>query len=518
MQSRMQLSDKNVIFLSTILFAVLVASSAILRGGWMDELSSFSFTDPAQSVAALNKSSWAADSHAPTYYFVLRLWRILVAPLSGLIAIRSLSIVAAFALAIAAVYAYGAFVRGRVCFFVVLLLTSPVVIFYAQEARSYVFSVFGGVFLGIMFLACLAKERLKKSRFIMVALTGFLGGLLCSVHIISVLTAAFFLGCLGAIALWQRQWRIVTLAGILIGLTALPGVAVTLLLTTGVQSGLKSIWITRMVVLETFVWLPAFVGLPTLVLAFALLWKRAFALSLFGNPVLRPAFYALGAACIFVAVVSVMATVKPFLTLRYLAAWAGFMIPATALLVESVWQQSNLRLARYATIAIVACFVVDTAAAMISPHHQGDWRTPGNYVKSILECRDATIPIALLTFVPAEKEIKTWSYFFAWYADNADRFVPATEANLDRAATQACPVRLWLGHIRPRYLSNEVLTAVATTCDRGAIDALEFDSGYLFVAHSDRMPQWAGSRTTCPKVMDELRVEQKLRAGKSTAR
>jgi uncharacterized membrane protein len=483
----------------------------------MDELTSYKFTDPAQSVAAL-KSSWVRETNAPTYYFVLRLWRILVAPLPGLIAMRSLSIVVAFALAIASVFAYGAFVRGRVCFFVVLLLTSPVVIFYAQEARSYVFSVFGGVFLGIMFLACLSKERLEKSRFIMIALTGLFGGLLCSVHIISVLTAAFFLGCLGTIALWQRDWRIVTLASILIGLTALPGAAITLLLTTGVQSGLKSFWITRRIVLEAFVWLPAFVGLPTLVLAFALLWKRAFTLRLFGDPVLRPAFYALGAACIFVALAGVIAAVKPFLTLRYLATWAGFMIPATALLLEAVLQRSNFRLARYATISIVVCFAVDTAAAMISPHHQGDWRTPGNYVKSIPECRDATIPVALLTFVPAENEIKTWSYFFAWYADNADRFVPATEVNLDRAATQACPVRLWLGAIRPRYLSNEVLIAVARTCDRDPIDAFEFDSGYLFVAHSDRAPQWRGSRTSCPNVMDQLRVEQKLTAGKSNAR
>jgi hypothetical protein len=32
---------------------------------------------------------------------------------------------------------------------------------------------------------------------------------------------------------------------------------------------------------------------------------------------------------------------------------------------------------------------------------------------------------------------------------NVDRFIPATEANLDKAAMQACPIRLWLGHLKP---------------------------------------------------------------------
>jgi FtsH-binding integral membrane protein len=95
-------------------------------------------------------------------------------------------------LAVAATYAYGAFVRGRLWVFVALLLSSPVVLFYAEESKSYVFSVFGGVFLGIMFLACLLQERLETRRFIAIALMGLFGVLLCSVQIISVFTAAFF--------------------------------------------------------------------------------------------------------------------------------------------------------------------------------------------------------------------------------------------------------------------------------------------------------------------------------------
>ena len=108
--------------------------------------------------------------------------------------------------------------------------------------------------------------------------------------------------------------------------------------------------------------------------------------------------------------------------------------------------------------------------------------------------------------------MKRFASAFAWYAGNADRFIPATEANLEKTATQACPIRLWLGHLKLRSLSNEVLTAIAKTCSRDAIDVFEFNDGYLFVTPSDRAPPWTKSRTTCSGVMDKLQVRQKLTA------
>jgi len=484
-KSTMQSDGKTIVFLSAVLFAIIAIGSAILRGGWLDEFSSYTFTDPAQSVSALYKSYWMTDPSAPTYYFLLRLWRIVVSPLSGLLAMRSLSLAAAFVLAVAATYAYGAFVRGRLWVFVALLLSSPVVLFYAEESKSYVFSVFGGVFLGIMFLACLLQERLETRRFIAIALMGLFGVLLCSVQIISVFTAAFFLGCLGAIALWESNWRIVFLAGSLVFLTVLPSAAATLLLTTGVQTAMKNFWITRRVVLEAFIWLPAFVGLPTSVLILALIWKRSFVLRLLGDPVLRPPLYIFGAAFVFIVLVFGIAAVKPFLTLRYLATWAGFMVPATAVILDAAIKQADRRLVRFATIAVILSFVVDTAAAW--PHHLGEWRMPGYYVRSIPECRVATIPVALLDFVPPDNQMKRFASPFAWYAGNVGRFIPATEANLDKAAMQACPIRLWLGHLKsPRFLSNEVLAAIAKTCRSGAVDVLEFDFGYLVVREDYR--------------------------------
>ena len=507
----MQSDSKTIVCLSAILFAVITIGSAVLRGGWLDEFESYTFTDPAQSVSALYKSYWMTDVNAPTYYFLLRLWRIVVAPFSGLVAMRSLSTIAAFVLAVAATYAYGKFVRGRLWVFVALLLSSPVVLLYAGEARSYVFSIFGGVFLGIVFLACLSQERLETRRFIAIALIGLFGGLLCSVHLISVFTAAFFLGCLGAIALWEQYWRVVFLAGSLIFLTVLPGLAATVLLTTGIQTAVSNFWITRRIVFDAFIGLPAFVGLPTSVLILALIWKRSLALRLLADPILRPALYALGAAFAFVVLAFGIAAAKPFLTIRYLATWAGFMVPATAAILDVALKRTELRFVRFATIAVTLCFVVDTAAAW--PHQLGEWRLPGYYVSSIPECRVATIPVGLLDFVPTDNQMKRFASAFAWYAGNVDRFVPATEANLDRAAMQPCPIRLWLGHLKPpRFLSDEVLTAIAKTCRRGALDVLQFDLGYLFVTPSDRAPPWAGSRTTCSAVMDELQVSQRLSA------
>ena len=507
----MQSDSKTIIFLSVVLFAVIAVGAAVMRGGWLDEFESLTFTDPAQSVSALYKSYWMTDVNAPAYYFLLRLWRGVAAPYSGLIATRSLSVIAAFVFAIVATYAYGKFVGGRLWIFVALLLSSPVVLLYAGEARSYVFSVFGGVFLGIMFLACLSGERLERRRFVAIALMGLFGGLLCSVHLISVLTAAFFLGCLGAIAVWEQYWRTALLAACLIVLTILPGLAATVLLTTGIQNAVSSFWITRRIVLESLIWLPAFVGLPTCLLMLALIWKRSFTLKLLADPVLRPAFFALGAAFAFAILAFGIAAVKPFLTVRYLSTWAGFMVPAVATIIDVALKRTELRVVRFATIAVALCFVIDTAAAW--PRGLGEWRAPGYYVSSIPECRGATIPVALLDFVPNDAQMKRFAIAFAYYAGNGDRFVPANQANLERLAMQPCPIRLWLGHLKaPRFLSDEVLAAIAKVCGSDAVDVLEFDLGFLFVSPSNRAPPMAGSHTTCSAVMDEFQVNQRVSA------
>jgi hypothetical protein len=96
---------------------------------------------------------------------------------------------------------------------------------------------------------------------------------------------------------------------------------------------------------------------------------------------------------------------------------------------------------------------------------------------------------------------------FAWYAGNADRFVPANAANIDRAASQSCPIRLWAGHLSPRYLSPAAKDALTKACQDGTVEVLTFDGGYLFVDASDReaLNHWTGSRSTCSAMEQSLR-------------
>ena len=512
----MTTNDKVVVPLAIAIFASIVLSLAIWREGYMDEFTTLNFTDPLQPASTLYKAYWSGEPHAPTYYFLLWAWRKLVTPLSGLFAVRLFSFVTALVLAVGVVYAYSKLVRSRLSVFTVFLLSSPALLFHAEEARSYVFSLFGGVYLGTMFLASLSLEHRGTLRFVGLALTGAVGCLLSSVHIISVLTLACLLFGLAVIAARLRLWQISLLAGAMIVFIVLPGTMTTLLFTSGVQKGIQSFWITRRDVLETLVLLPVLVGLPSFILIAIFLGSRALRSALYGNPHLRPAFYALALAIIFACLVGAFALLKPVLTLRYLTAWAGFVIPPMAVIADAAIDEKVLGSGKLAIAVVLICITVDTLLAASSPYHPGEWRAAGTYVQSIPECRNSIIPVALLTFVPQDdEEMSKWSGMFAFYAGDPDRFVPANAANLDRAASEPCPIRLWAAHLRPRYLSSEVLSAFAMTCERENVEVLKFDRGYLFVSASNHAAsiRWSGSRTTCPNLMKELHVDT---AGKYT--
>ena len=181
-------------------------------------------------------------------------WRRFVTALSDLLTMRLLSVLAASGLAAGAFYSYSQLIRGRLSVFAVFVLSSPALLFYAQEARSYVFSLFGGIYIGMMFLSSLSLERGAKSSPVGIALTGIIGCLLCSVHIISILTAGYLLFSLALIAIRFRLWQISFLAGAMIIFGLLPGAMTTLLLTSGVQSAVHSFHITRRDALDSLVW------------------------------------------------------------------------------------------------------------------------------------------------------------------------------------------------------------------------------------------------------------------------
>jgi hypothetical protein len=424
-------------------------------------------------------------------------------PLSGLFAARLLSVLVSLALSVVATYAYVKLVRGRVAVFAILLLTSPVLLFYAEEARSYVLSFFGGVFLGIMFLTSFTANDKQQCRLVGAILVGAFGGLLCSVHLVSVATAAFVLFSLAALAAWHRLWWISFFSLALVVLVIIPGAASTLMLTSGVQSGgARTAWIHRRHALEAVLWFPVFLGLPSLVLIAAIVFSRKLGSTLFADPKLRPAVYALGTALTFLLLAVAIALVKPVLVLRYLATCAGFMLPAATMIAEVAVANVSPRPARFAFAVVVAFFLADTVAAIALPVRGGNWRAPGRYVQSIPGCRNSIIPVLVGSVAPSD--VKVFSFMFAWYAGNRDRFVPATEQNLDENATLPCPIRLWAVH--QGDFSQASFDAVARTCRRQATDVLKFDGGYLLVAASDATAadRWTGARTSCSEQIDKM--------------
>ena len=500
---RVAASDHLAIISTAVAFALIVVGLAVCREGWMDEFITYTYTNPLRSAFDLYTAYWAGEPSAPTYYLALWAWRKLIPPFGDLASVRLLSVLASLLLIATSLLAYDRLVRSRLGVFAAFLLCSPPLIFFAEEARSYVFSFFGGVFIGIAFLAALSSEHGAEGRSLFtIALTGAFGSLLCSVHLVSVMVAAFCLLSLAAIAMRRRDWRIAILSAALAAFALLPGAAPTLLLTSGVPSAVKVFWITRWFVLQSILWLPALLGVPTVVLIVTVIsnrWIKRASL----EPLLRPAIYALATAFAFLLLAFVFSMLKPVLTLRYLAAWVGFLIPATAFVAAWAISELSQSWKKVAVFAVIPCLIADTAAALATPHHPGAWREPGLYVRSLPSCRSTVIPVVLLTFVPAEG---AWADMFAWYAGGPDRFVPATEENLNRAAAQSCPVRLWAAHLIPRYLSPAVQNAFVKSCQDNAVEVLTFDGGYLFVDAADReaLSHWTGSRSTCAAVKQSL--------------
>jgi hypothetical protein len=499
-------NDRFTMILMIIGFASISIGLAAWREGWMDEFITYAYTDPLRSASDLYHSYWVFEPSAPTYYFGLWAWRKLIAPFESLTSLRLFSVIVSLILIIPALLAYRRLVERRLAIFAIFLLSSPLLIFFAEEARSYAFSFFGGVFIGIVFLAALSPERMaSRNDVLLITLTGVFGALLCSVHLVSAVIATFCLGSLVVIALWRRDWKLTIFSAALAAFVAISGAAPTLLLTSGGAEAVKSFWITRWFVVHSIIWLPAILGLPTVALIAAVVANRWLKKMSF-EPLLRPAIYAFATAIAFLVLGFAFSMLKPVLTIRYLTAWTGFLIPATALVASWAIAQLGHFWQKVLLFGAIPCLIANTALALVIPHHTGAWREPGLYVHSLAACREAQIPVVILSFVPPDDDIKSWASMFAWYAGEPDRFVPATEENIGRAATQPCPIRLWAANLVPRYFSPAVKLAFAKACKNDAVEVLRFDSGYLFVSASDHqaLSRWTGERSTCGQLQTEI--------------
>lgn len=488
-----------LIAMAVLALGVLVGF-ALLREAWMDELFTYVYTDPAKSAGEHFRTQWANEPHPATYYFLVWAWRSLAASQTGIFWLRLLSIGLSAGLFVGALGAYRALIGGRVVVFAAFLLTSPVLLFYGQEARSYFFSFFGGVYLGIVFLSAVRPAPLQwRSLWI----TGLAGVILCTVHFISSFTAIFFILCLGMIALYRRRWDIVIFAGVLVTL-ALVCVGSNILFSSGLRNATSSFWIGGSDVLQSIVWMPAFIGLPMIAIVAGVLASPALRAHLKTEQALTPAFYALGAVFLFVAFAYGVCVVKPFIVLRYLCTWVGFFLVPAVFVATYALEALKLDGASALAMLIGTSFVGDTLLMSVTPHTTGPWREAGLFVQGIPACRDATIPFTVLSFVPKGNDLEAYSRMFAWHAGgDPHRFVGAEPASLDRAAAQSCPIRLWAANMRPQYLEPEVKDAFERTCAHEPISVLSYERGYLFVPSSDvqTIAEWKGAQSSCAEAL-----------------
>jgi hypothetical protein len=482
-------AERSAIGLMTFAAFLICLLFAYFRGGWMDEFLTHEVTDPTVSVAKLFHERWLSDQHPPTFYFLEWLWRRAFGIDRDIPAMRMLPWLLSLCLTLLSFSAWRS-LFGEIRTFAFMLLTSPVLIYFSEEARSYVLSFHAGVLLG-MFVLAVRDAETRTRHWFWISMTGVLGSALATVHVISLLTAGFLLALLildRARARDKAGAAVAFALGIFVLSPALLWVVVAL---SGARDALSGFWITRWELLQTLVWLlPAFGAPVVLVFIFsareqmrrpAAWWWRA--------------SWPLFAALIFLGVAVAVSALKPFLVLRYLSLLIGFTLPAAATLAKP-WLET--RTPAVFAAAFVAALASGAALAAITPHDGGEWKRPGTYVASLPACHGAQIPVALLTFVPTREAMSSWGAMFGWYAGDDARFVPATRDALAETAGNACPVKLWIADIVERYASPDMRQAIRTTCDEHKnAEVLAFRRGYLIVTGAEAARLWRGARSSC---------------------
>lgn len=480
-----------VAFTGWILATLLFAS---LRGAWMDEFATYQMTDPGTTLHQHMITRWMTDQHPPTYYFLQWLWRSIFSIDRNVFAMRLLSLVLSVIFAAGALRAYKS-LFGSITAFAVIMCSSPVLIYFSGEARSYFISFFGGIYLGMFFIWCLSSPPTRRGWVLPVSV-GIVGALLCTVHLISLLIGGYCLAMLMLIGLYRRDWPVAIAAFCLGFFVILPGLGWTLFVLVGMRDAIQSFWITRWDLLEAIVWLPAFLGLPTLMLGAMILLRKGLPESESTAASLTAARWAVVVSIAFVALAVVLSLAKPFLVIRYLAALAGFLVCPVALALDV-----KMRGWTHATALAVTLgsLLLGAGLAAATPHSSGEWRAPGQFVASLPACRGATIPVGILTTVQPQAAMSTWGQMFGWYAGDDDRFRAADPATIAATADQPCPVRLWIGDFVERYLTDEMRTAIRLVCEgHKDVDVLAFRRGYLLLAPpGPASASWRGDRSSC---------------------
>jgi hypothetical protein len=487
---------------ATFIWIVIVVAIGLYRSAWMDELFMTVVTDPAEPLASLVEQ-WRAEPHPPTYSVALWAWRHIV-DIHHIFALR------AFGVAISAACLLGALAYWRsvkwpgLGLFALLLLTSPPLLFFPQEARSYFLSAFGGVFAALYLLRAFERREPVPPTTTDVVV-GVAAAALLGTHLMS-LAFEFLLFGLAMLAMAaQRNWAWLK-ATLIIGVVVTGTILVVTILPIvgGVRDMAAGFWITRRIVLETALMLPLFVGVPVIA---AMAWM---ALGWRGLVAWRER----AAAGLIVAIMASVfmlglgSIIKPLFLLRYLIAPAAALAPPAAIvlahLLRARFGEGDILTPLRGAIALVAAFATGLGVVAYDLYTTSDWRSPGRTVESAATCAGATLPYLLLHRLP---ETTPWPRFYQWYAPHSE-FTPATLSAVEAANQQACPVRLWIAHSSDGgTLPEEYVASVNRTCEGGERVGLRFSDGFLVVDAdaTELISSWRGDVIACSDIIVDAR-------------
>lgn len=492
------------------LFAIwlgIVIAIGVTRSAWMDEFFMVNVTGPDTPWQTHYAQSWNREPHPPTYSMILWLWRQFVDVEGNIFAVRAVGIaITAMAMILALFYWRRSKLPGFRAFAFVLF-TTPVLLYYPQETRSYFLSAIGGLYCALFFLNAALDPPDGKPNW-RDGVIGLIGAALLGTHLTSLMFACLLFGIAGLYMIATRRWEWLKLS-VLVGVLAL-GPSIVLVAMTifgGVSAVLSGFWITRRDLLNTVLELPRFIGAPLVIVgAFTLLRFRKPESRKIENPYEKAALLCTLAIAASVFVLGVLSLIKPMLVPRYLAGPFAALAPAGAILLSRLLEIHGPRLQRFAAVGLPVAVAASFGFGVLSLNHirlSTEWREPAVALNGASQCNGATIPYLILNHPPDERNL--WRSHYEWYAPNHN-YQPAFPEAIAQAAAQQCPVRLWIAHQVQRGVDPAFKAAVNTTCAGGDRVGLEFADGYLVVdqSASAMIEAWDGPVVPCGEMVIEL--------------
>jgi hypothetical protein len=327
-------------------------------------------------------------------------------------------------------------------------------------------------------------------------------------HPLSLAIVNYVLLSIGAWWFYKRRRRAAfTCLGVVCAVGA-PGFGLVYF-NSGAVAATRHFWITRSLELTEGLRLPVFIGPVAVAALIACLvtvarrrmkrWESA-----------ELELVALLLLCL--VPLYAIATIKPFLLSRYLAAWFGVLSVPLAVLTApllSSWLSRTGHAARVAAALIgLALPAAGMAGAGLLGTTNGDWRTPAAYISRFSQCRQADMPIMVVDSLPTASEVATWRPFFSYY-DRSELHFQSIQAAPPvgpgrEMAPGRCPLRLWASSLKPDEMSLPARAALRRLCSSSpTMTKLQFSGGFLLTPSGSRADtSWTGPKSVCNGAFD----------------